>query len=91
MLFFRRWECAAKITGRITFRSTSRYSIAKYLSAVLHRPMGSLQRTSAFDSTQHCEQFRRFDFPDGSFAEPRKDIIFESPQDAVAMIRHPSR
>ena len=91
MLFLGRGQCAAKIAGGIALRPSGRYSIAEYLSAVLHRPVGSLQCAPAFDSTQHCEQLGCFDFGDGPLAKPREDVVFEPTQNAVAVARHPSR
>jgi hypothetical protein len=85
-----RGQRAAQVAAWIAHCPPGRHGIAEQLPAVAERPVRGFQCAPIFNPPHHSQQFGGGHFGNRSPANPREDITFETPDDAVAVIRGPS-
>ena len=81
----------AQVAGRVSFRAPRRHGVAEHLPAVLHRPVRRLLRAPAFDPALHRQKLRGLDLHHRPLADPREQVLLETPHDAVTVAGHPVR
>lgn len=60
--------------------------IAEYLSAVAQGAMCGFECAPAFDSANQCQYLGCSYFSNWTPADPRKNVAFEAPNDAVTVV-----
>src|SRR6185369_12622489 len=86
----RRRESAAKIAGRIAFRTARGDGVPEHLPTVLQGAVCGLLGAATLDPAKNGQDFRRLDLCDGSRTQPREQVSLETAQDSVAVTRGPT-
>ena len=78
-----RWQRPSQITGRVTFGPSGGDGIAKHLSTDLKGTMGGFQSSTLLEPAHGRQQFRSGNGSNRLVADPRKDVPFQSAQNAA--------